>query len=312
MDSITDMSVFVRIVARGSLSAAGRELGLSPAVVSKRMARLEERLGVQLLTRTTRRLGLTDDGAAFNERCLHILADIEEAEALARARRVAPRGTLRVMAPISFGRHLADHLGEFVRLYPEVRVLLNLTTKAVDFVVDDCDVAIRIGELEDSSFIARKLAPNHRILCAAPSYLAAHGEPTSLDELSRHNCLVFGDLQQRVDIWHFVGPEGPVNVRVSGNLKSNDGEMVGAWASAGMGIAIKATWDISPQLRSGQLKVILPGYRIPGEGIFALYPQNHHLSVKVRAFIDFFAERFGPEPYWDSGLALLSRSASAS
>jgi DNA-binding transcriptional LysR family regulator len=304
MDSITDMGVFARVVARGSLSAAARELGLSPAVVSKRLARLEERLGVQLLARTTRHLALTDDGAAFHERCITILAEIEEAESLAKAGRVAPRGTLRVTAPISFGRrHLADHLSEFVRLYPEVRVLLNLTSKAADFFDDDCDVAIRIGELEQSSLIARKLAPNHRVLCAAPRYLAERGEPQSLEELRQHNCLVFGDLQQRTDMWHFIGPAGPVNLRISGNLKSNDGEVVGAWACAGMGIAIKATWDIGPQLRSGELQTILPAYRIPGEGIFALYQKSRHLSPKARVFIDFFAGCFGPEPYWDKGLA---------
>lgn len=302
MDPLNDMAVFVKVVGAGGLSAAARELGLSPAMVSKRLSRLEARLGGRLLNRTTRRLSLTEEGARYYERAAQILAEVEEAEALVGAGRVAPRGTLRVSAPAAFGRrHVAPLVKDFTARYPELRIHLDLDERIVDLVEDGFDVAIRIAELEDSTLVARKLAPNRRVVCASPEYLRRHGTPATPADLARHNCLVVTTRDSRQDLWPFAGPDGPQTVRVSGMLTCNNGEVIRQWALDGLGLALKSTWDVGEDLREGRLRAVLAEHVQGGVSVYAVYPHRQYLPAKVTAFVDYLQQAYGPEPYWDRG-----------
>ncbi|QKV19249.1 LysR family transcriptional regulator [Oricola thermophila] len=300
MSNFGDLEIFARVVAAGSMSAAGRELGLSPAVVSKRLRRLEDRLGSRLLQRTTRQIALTEAGQGFYERVVAILAGVEEAEAFVSRRSAMARGTLKVTAPTSFGRlHVAPHLGTFMEANPDLAINLVLTDDFVDIVGEGYDVAIRIAELADSSLVARKIAPVRRILCAAPSYLKRHGTPQSLEALSGHNCLthVSGEA------WRLEGPNGPVSVRPNGTLMTNSSEVVREAVLAGIGIGLRSTWDIGPELASGELVQILPEYGGSRNiAVHAIYPSRQFLPVKVRLFIDFLTDLYGPSPYWENGI----------
>jgi DNA-binding transcriptional LysR family regulator len=302
MTDLTDMEIFARVVTAGSMSAAGREMGLSPAVISKRVRRLEERLGARLLQRTTRQIALTEDGQGYYERVIGILASIEEAESYVTRRNLAPRGTLKITAPTSFGRmHIAPYLGRFAALYPDLSLNLTLSDTFVDIVGEGFDLAVRIAALENSSLIARRLAPNHRVICASPAYLERRGMPKSLADLSRHNC-VFASHQ---DLWQLEGPEGPTTLRVSGNLQTNSSEVVREAVTAGLGVALRSTWDVGPALQRGDLEIVLPQYRESRRvAVYAVYPSRRFLPARVRIFIDFLAELYGPEPYWDNGLEL--------
>ncbi|TCT10031.1 LysR family transcriptional regulator [Tepidamorphus gemmatus] len=302
MTELTDMEIFAHVVTAGSMSAAGREMGLSPAVISKRIRRLEERLGSRLLQRTTRQIALTEEGQGYYERVIAILASIEEAEAFVARRNESPRGTLRVTAPTSFARmHIAPYLGRFLEQYPDLTLNLMLSDTFVDIVGEGFDLAIRIAALENSSLIARRLAPNHRVICASPAYLARAGRPRSLADLAHHNCL-FASHQ---DLWQLEGPEGPTAIRVAGKLQTNSSEVVRETVIAGLGIALRSTWDVGPALKSGQLEIVLPQYRESRRvAVYAVYPSRRFLPAKVRVFIDFLADLYGPEPYWDKGLAL--------
>lgn len=300
VSDLTDLEIFVRVVTNGSLSAAGREMGLSPAVVSKRMNKLEERLGTRLLQRTTRQVSVTEAGQGFFERVSAIIAAVGEAEAYVTGDSALARGVLRVSAPTSFGRlHVAPHLGRFIEANPAVVVDLDLSDSFVDLVGEGVDVAIRIGELMDSSLVARRLADVHRVMCAAPAYLARHGRPETIADLDRHACLA----TRQQDPWRLEGPGGPVAVRVSGPLRTNSNEVVREAVIAGMGIALRSTWDVGAELASGALQVVLPDYHASRRvGVHAVYPSRRFLPAKVRLFIDFLAELYGPAPYWDSGL----------
>lgn len=301
MSSYPDMEIFARVVGAGSMSAAGREMGLSPAVVSKRMRRLEDRLGTRLLQRTTRQLTLTEAGQGYYERVVAILASVEEAEAYVSRRSAVARGTLKISAPTSFGRlHIAPHLTRFLTAHPELTCNLDLSDALVDIVGEGYDLAIRIAELEDSSLVARRLAPVHRVLCAAPSYLARVGAPRSIEDLQEnHVCL--STAQQ--EVWRLSGPNGPELVRTGGPIRTNSSEVVREAVLSGLGIALRSTWDVGPELRDGRLRVVLPRYRASRNvGLFAVYPTRRFLPAKVRVFIDFLADLYGPAPYWDEGL----------
>lgn len=300
MNTFSDMEIFARVVTAGSMSAAGREMGLSPAVVSKRLRRLEDRLGTRLLQRTTRQIALTEAGQGYFDRVVAILASMEEAEAFVSRRSALARGTLKVAAPTSFGRmHIAPHLGPFLEGNPDLSVNLELSDDFVDIVGEGYDVAIRIAELSDSSLVARRLARNHRILCASPLYLEKHGEPQSIDALSDHVCLAAANQ----DPWRLDGPNGAIVIRATGRLSTNSSEVVREALIAGAGIALRSTWDIGEELRDGRLKVILPDYRASKHvGIYAVYPSRRFLPAKVRVFIDYLAQLYGPAPYWDEGL----------
>ena len=303
MSDFSDMEIFARVVTAGSMSAAGREMGLSPAVVSKRLRRLEDRLGTRLLQRTTRQIALTEAGQGFYERVVAILASIEEAEGFVTRRSAMARGTLKVTAPTSFGRlHIAPLLGTFLHDNPDLSVNLMLSDDFVDIVGDGFDLAIRIAELSDSSLVARRLAPTYRVLCATPEYIERHGEPKTIDDLNDHVCLA----TMAQDPWRLEGPDNMVVVRASGPLQTNSSEVVREAVLAGMGIALRSTWDIGPDLSSGRLKVVLPDFHASQNvGVFAVYPSRRFLPAKVRVFIDFLAGCYGPEPYWDKGLGAI-------
>lgn len=298
-DSIQEMAVFARVVGAGSLSAAARELGLSPALVSRRLAALESRLGVRLINRTTRSLHLTDDGATYYEACARVLADIEEADATVSAGRVEPRGTLRVALPASFGlQHIAPLIPRFAERYPKVQLALSLSDRTVNLIEEGFDLAVRIAHLEDSSLTARKLAPNRRVVCASPAYLARHGTPRTPDELARHNCLTTTDFAMN---WDYKGPDGkPGSVRVTGRYACDSWEVLREWARAGLGVALKSTWDVHRLVADGSLVEVCPGYTFHSDvAIYAVYPSRRFLPAKTRVFIEFLAESFGPDPYWD-------------
>ncbi|MCA3564145.1 MAG: LysR family transcriptional regulator [Methylocystis sp.] len=301
MDRLAELDIFARVVTAGSMSAAGRELGLSPPVVSKRIKNLEERLGTRLLQRTTRQLTLTESGKGFYERVVAILASVDEAEAWVSRRTAAARGTLRVSAPTSFGRmHIAPHLVEFLRLYPEITIDLSLSDAFVDIVAEGYDLAIRIADLADSSLVAKRLAPNHRVLCAAPGYLAAHGAPLSLADLAQHRLLL-----HNADQWRLEGKCGSATVRVESAVRTNSSEVIREAVLAGMGIALRSTWDVGPEIDSGRLAIVLPEWQASARvAVHAVYPSRRHLAHKVRVFMDFLGERFGNPPYWDKGLTL--------
>jgi DNA-binding transcriptional LysR family regulator len=301
MTPLADLEVFARVVTSGSMSAAGREMGLSPAVISKRIKRLEERLGTRLLQRTTRQLALTEAGQGYYERVVAILGAIDEAEAFVTRRSSLARGTLRVSAPTSFGRlHIAPHLGSFLAANPDLIVHLELSDAFVDIVGDGYDLAVRIGDLDDSSFVARRLAPNHRLLVASPAYLAAHGTPTTIAALAGHVL-----ISHNSDTWRLEGPEGAQTVRLNGPLRTNSSEVIREATLAGIGIALRSTWDVGPELKDGRLNVVLPQWRASRRvGVHAVYPTRRFLPQKVRLFIDWLAALYGPVPYWDEGLDL--------
>jgi DNA-binding transcriptional LysR family regulator len=299
-DTLQEMAVFARVVGAGSLSAAARELSVSTAVVSRRLAALESRLGVRLINRTTRSLHLTDEGASYLEACNRVLSDIEEADAAVAAGRGEPQGTLRVALPASFGnQHVAPLIPGFAARYPKVLLALSLSDRYVNVIEEGFDLAVRIAELEDSSLAARKLAPNRRVVCASPEYLRRHGTPRTPSELVQHNCLT--TAAELAMTWDYRHPDGaPGSVRVSGRYACDNWEVLRDWALAGLGVALKSTWDVRRHLEDGSLVPLLPGYTFASDvAIWAVYPHRRHLSAKVRVFVDFLAESFGPEPYWD-------------
>lgn len=299
---MSDLEIFARVVTAGNMSAAGREMGLSPAVVSKRISHLEQRLGARLFQRTTRQLTLTESGQGFYDRVVNILAGIEEAEAYVTRRNTIPRGTLKVTAPTAFGRmHIAPFLSDFLGRYPDINIDLDLSDSFVDIVGSGFDAAIRVAELADSSLVARKLAPNNRVICAAPSYLEKNGAPESLSDLTKHNCLA----PRAQEVWRLQGPEGSTTIRVHGNIRTNSTEVVREAVVTGLGIALRSTWDVGSELKSGQLKIVLPEYQeSPRVAVYAVYPCRQYVPAKLRVFVDFLAAKFGPEPYWNNGLEL--------
>jgi DNA-binding transcriptional LysR family regulator len=300
-DRVADLDIFARVVTAGSMSAAGRDLNVSPAVISKSIRRLEERLGVRLMQRTTRQIALTEAGQGYFERVVSILASIEEAEAFAASETAQVRGVLKVSAPTSFGRmHIAPHLMPFLDAHPQLVLDLNLSDDFTDIVGEGYDVAIRIADLESSSLVARRLAPNNRILCASPDYLDRHGLPEALSDLSRHRLLV-----HMADHWRLEGPEGLSIVKVEGPLRTNSSEVVREATLAGLGIALRSTWDVGADIKEGRLQVVLPQYRASSRvAIHAVYPSRRHLPRKVRLFIDYLAGLYGPIPSWERGLRL--------
>jgi len=301
--SFQQMAVFAKVVGAGSLSSAARELGLSPALVSRKLAALEARLGVRLINRTTRSLHLTDEGASYFEACSRLLAEIDEADAAVSAGRVEPQGVLRVALPASFGHlHVAPRIPAFAAQYPKVRLALSLSDRSVNVIEEGFDCAVRIAELEDSSLAARKLAPNRRVVCASPEYLARHGTPQAPEDLARHDVLTTNDFAMS---WDFKDPRGkPGTVRVGGRYACDNWEVLREWAIAGLGIALKSTWDVYRHLQDGSLVELFPGYAFHSDvAIYAVYPHRRHLPAKTRVFIEFLAASFGPEPFWDRSAA---------
>lgn len=297
---LTDVALFVRVCATRNLSAAGREFGLSPAASSARIAQLEKTLGARLLHRTTRQVTLTQDGEAFLDRALVLLDAAEQATSSVGGPGDRAQGLLRVAASASFGRlHIVPAIDEFLALYPGIRLDLRLSDRLVDMAASGIDVAVRIGPLRDSSMVARVLAPNRLWLCASPAYLAARGTPQRPADLADHECLVLENFNP----WRFKDGERVETVRVRGRLQSDNGEALRDGALAGLGIALQSTWAIYEQLKAGTLVRVLPEFPLAMETVVsAQYLNRHFLPPKTQAFIEFFAARFGPAPYWDEGL----------
>lgn len=294
--SPADLPFFSTLAAAGSLSAAARELGVTTPAVSKRLAQMESRLGLALVTRTTRRMGLTPEGELYLQQARRILSEVDELAELLGVAQAAPQGLLRVNATLGFGRtHIAPLISRFVRRHPQVEVQLQLSVDPPPLTDDAYDVCIRFGAPPDTRVIARRLAANRRLLCASPTYLARHGEPRTPDELARHNCI--GIRQgEAYGVWRLAGGRGERHekaVRVRGNLTTNDGEIAVKWALDGHGILMRAEWDIARYLRSGRLVQVLPQYRTPDADIYAVVPQRHATSARVRGFVAFVAEALG-------------------
>lgn len=303
MTAISDLEIFARVARTGNMSAAGREMGLSPAVVSKRISLLEDQIGARLFQRTTRQLTLTETGEGYFKRVVDILSLVEEAHDFVSRRNTKPSGLLKITAPTSFSRlHIAPYLPKFQERYPGIELDFELTDNFSDIIRDGFDVAIRIGELQDSSLVARKIAPDTRVVCAAPSYLETFGRPESPEDLNLHNCLSAGAQ----DAWRLEGPDGDThNLRVRGNIRSNSAEIIRASLLAGLGIGLRPVWDIAAELKSGELEIVLPGYRGPSNfGIYAVYPCREFMPAKVNAFIEFLSELYGSNPYWNKDVDL--------
>ena len=302
-DRLTGLEVFAKVAAAGSLSAAGRAMGLSQTMVTKHLSALETRLGAKLFHRTTRRLSLTDAGRGYLESCERILAEIEAAEAAVAADRLKPRGLLRLNVPLVFGvRQIAPRLAEFARLHPQVTVELGLNDRQVDLAEEGWDLAIRIGNLRDSSLVARRLAPCRMTLCASLAYLAAHGTPCTVADLAQHNCLGYTLAQAGADRW-MMGRRSEISVPISGNLRANNGDALLAAAIAGQGIVQQPTFIVADALRARELvRLVLDHPPTEQLAVHAIYLPDRHPPAKVRAFIDFLAGQFAPEPPWDRGL----------
>ena len=306
MYDLMDMAAFARVVEASSFSGAARELGVSKSAVSKQVSRLEDRLGVRLLNRTTRRLSLTEAGARFYEGCQRMLAEAEGAREAVTPLAAAPRGVLRVNAPMTFGvRHLSPALPALMARCPELSVDLVLNDRVVDLVEEGFDVGLRIGQLRESSLIARRLADAPMLVCAAPGYLERAGVPARPEDLGGHPCLIYSYIEAGT-VWRCRSADGgAARVRVKGRLVANNGEALLAAARAGLGICRLPSFIVGDAVRAGDLVRLLPAWQVhPAAGIHAIYPAHRHLSPKVRVFVDFLAERFGAPPYWDRDLPL--------
>jgi DNA-binding transcriptional LysR family regulator len=307
--AISDFDIFARVARTGNMSAAGREMGLSPAVVSKRISLLEERLGARLFQRTTRQLTLTETGEGYFRRVVDILSLIAEADDFVSRRNTNPRGQLKVTAPTSFSRyHLAPYLSKFLDTFPEIQLDLHLTDNFVDIIRDGFDLAIRIGELQDSSLVARKLSPDTRVIVASPGYLEKNSTPKTLKDLENHNCLSAGAQ----DVWALEGPGGHQEIRVKGNIRSNSADLIREALIGGLGIGLRGTWEVAPEIQNGKLKIVLPQYRGSSKmAIYAVYPSRDFMPAKVDVFLDFLGQHFGPDPYWDKNLVFDAGAAPA-
>lgn len=301
-DHLAAMAVFAQVVEAGSFSQAGRQLSQSKSAVSKAVARLEDHLGTRLINRTTRKLSMTEAGHSFYEGCRRMLAEAEAAERAVTHLTEAPRGVLKVNAPMSFGvLQLSPCLGEFMASHAELEIDLTLEDRRVDLVQEGYDLAIRIGVMPDSSLVARRLGPNPRIICAAPAYLERRGTPTRPEALSGHDCLLY-HYQTSGDTWRLraCGAEtGETSVRVKGRLKVNNGDSLREAALAGLGIAHLPVFIVRDEIKAGRLVPLLEDYEDVAEGgVYAVYPASRNLTPKVRVFIDFLAARFARQPYW--------------
>lgn len=289
----SEMAFFSLLVRTGSFSAAARELDITTPAVSKRLAQMEARLGVQLLHRTTRRSGLTPEGDIYLAHARRILADIDDMEQLVSSAVATPKGLLRVNATLGFGRgHIAPLISEFARSHPEVQIQLQLTVNPPALSEDAFDVCIRFGEPPDSRVIARRIASNRRLICAAPAYWERHGTPRVPIDLAQHNCIGIRQGDEAYGIWHLTTGQHTETVKVRGNLSTNDGEIAVNWALAGHGIVMRAEWDLAKYLRSGRLQQVLENYQTPPADIHAVYPQRHQTAARVRAFVDFLVTKF--------------------
>ena len=299
MEDLQRMAIFARVVEEKSFSGAARRLGLSKSLVSKQITQLERSIGARLLNRTTRALSVTEAGAILYEHCSRIVDELEEAKLAVGRLQTAPRGILRITVPVAFGRlHIASALPDFLGRYPEVKIDMATTDRFVDLAEEGYDVAIRIVDQPAPTLVARRLAPVKRKLVATPGYFEQHGVPRSPEDLEHHNCLTYTYFNPQ-DPWRLHGPDGEISVRATGNLRVNDDDALAEAVVRGLGLALLPTFIIGKELQNGRLQAALSQYIAVERHIYAVYLANRHVSAKVRAFIDFLVERFGPEPYWD-------------
>jgi LysR family transcriptional activator of dmlA len=293
-----DIGFFSVLASSGSLSAAARELGVTTPAVSKHLAQMEARLGIALVNRTTRRMSLTHEGELYLEHARRILGEIDEMEQVLGVSKEVPAGLLRVNATLGFGRgHVAPVISRFARQHPQVEVQLQLSVNPLPLTDDSFDVCIRFGAPPDARVIARYIAPNRRLLCAAPAYLARHGVPKVPRDLMRHNCLGIRQGEEAYGTWRLTSGRGKSAktelVKTRGTLTTNDGEIAVHWALDGHGILMRAEWDIERHLKHGRLVQVLPQYATPDADIYAVYPQRHQRAARVRAFVEFLADALG-------------------
>ncbi|PUE46602.1 LysR family transcriptional regulator [Limnohabitans sp. 2KL-51] len=290
MDDQGEIAFFQQIVRYGNLSIAARALGLTPAALSKRLAHLEKRLRVRLINRTTRTFSITPEGQIYFDKGREILAAIDALDQTMVRSAELPVGLLRVNAPLNFGRvRVAPAISAFMREFPDLEVELVLSGHPVNMSNEGIDVAIRLGDLPDSNLLARRIALNRRHLCAASTYLEAHGTPHSLNDLAHHQCIVVRSNDTSFGVWSFVRGDTVENVRVRGRMSCNDGEVALNWALDGQGIMMRSGWDIARYVRSGLLRVVLPEYSLPSRDVYAVFLDYKPVSAKVRVFVDFMA-----------------------
>ncbi|MCA6218497.1 LysR family transcriptional regulator [Ideonella sp. B7] len=301
MDRLKQMETFVAVASRGSLSAAAQAEGVAPAVIGRRMDALEARLGVKLLTRTTRRITLTHEGSAFLEDCQRLIADFNNAEASVSAGGVKASGHLRVTAPAGFGRrHVAPLVPAFLAEHTEVTLSLNLSDRVVDIVNENVDCAVRVGDLPDSRLVSVRLADNRRLCVATPAYLARAGVPQQPSDLLRHDCLTLSSDASQTRGWAFR-IEGEVShLRPRGRLDCSDGQVLHEWCLQSLGIAWRSTWEVQADLAAGRLVSVLDDFAAPPNGIYAVFPSARHLALRVRLWIDFLKHTYGDPAYWRS------------
>ncbi|WP_133647114.1 LysR family transcriptional regulator [Paraburkholderia flava] len=295
-DVTSDFAFFVLLARYESLSAAARALDLTPPAATRRLAQMEEKLGVRLVNRTTRTVSLTPEGETYLEHATRILAQVREMEDAVSSSRASPRGLLRVNATLGFGRTtIAPLVSKFAKRFPDVEVQFEVTDRPIDLVEHGFDVAIRFGELPDQRLNARRIMSNRRFLCASPAYLERHGTPSNAADLASHRCIVHRQNDDAYGIWRFVRDQHSEAVKVHGNLSSNDGDIVLGWALDGHGILIRSEWDLVKYLKSGRLKVVLPDFVLPDADLFVYYPTRQNQPARTRAFIDFLVEHFEPQ-----------------
>lgn len=299
MDKLTSMRVFLQVARLGSFSAAAGEMGLSKAMISKHISNLENQLDVQLINRTTRHLNLTEMGIAYRDRVRDILNEIEETELAVSSLSSRPRGTLRLMAPTSFGSfHVTRAVAEYQRHHPEVSIDLQLTERTPDIVEEGLDMAIRVGRMEDSSLVARKLADVRSVVCASPDYLQQQGVPLEPADLRRHNCLIYTP-RAPVHEWQFSDGGDTFSVPVNGDVRSNVGDALRVAAIQGCGLVQLPTYIVGLDIEAGRLAAVLEAFEGPARPMYAVYQHRRHLSAKVRTFVDFLVDRYQPVPYWE-------------
>ncbi len=299
MDRLKQIESFVAVATKGSLTAAAQAEGVAPAVIGRRIDGLEERLGVKLLLRTTRRITLTHEGSAFLEDAQRLLVDLANAEASVSAGGVKASGHLRITAPAGFGRrHVAPLVPRFLAQHPEVSLSLNLSDRVVDIVNEGFDCAVRVGDLPDSSLVSLRLADNRRRCVAAPQYLRRAGIPNHPSELQRHECLTLSSEASQTRGWAFMVDGELLHLRPSGRLDCSDGQVLHQWCLAGLGLAWRSTWEVEAELARGTLVSVLDEFAAPPNGIYAVFPQRRHLALRVRLWIDFLTHSWGDPQYW--------------
>lgn len=302
-DVLTGMRVFTTVVDTGSFASAADKLDLSRGMTSRYVAQVENHLGVRLLNRTTRRLSLTEAGNDYYQRATQVLALVEDAERAATQEAAEPRGTLRINTSVAFGtRHLGDAISDYLQRYPQVKADLTLNDRVVDLIEEGFDVALRIARQIDPGLVVRPITRARLVACASPEYLKKYGAPKSPADLAHHNCLSYAYSGHQHE-WNFTRRGRAQTVKVAGNLHGNNGEMLCHAATSGLGVIVQPTFLAYELLRARKLVRILEGWEADELTIYAVYPSRQFLTPKVRSFIDFLVERFGPQPYWDKGIA---------